>query len=532
MEKRVIPTHQVQAMQALLPLLGDLADEIAPETRYQRVLDALLQLVPSDAVALLRLDGAELVPVAAHGLAIDAMARRYPVASNPRLQTILTASEAVLFPTDCSMPDPYDGLIGNSALQVHDCMGCSLRIKDQVWGVLTLDSLKVGCYSDDDLQTLETFARFAAATVVAASHFDELLRRVEGERGRAEAYRLAHRTMTPMVGESEAFKQLMAEIDLVASSDLTVLITGETGVGKELVARQLHDRSARAAKPMVSLNCAALPEHLVESELFGHVKGAFSGATENRLGKFEVANGGTLFLDELGELPLAVQAKLLRVLQDGQLQRVGSDKSHFVDIRLLAATNRNLAEEVRAGRFRADLYHRLSVYPLRVPALRERDADIMLLAGSFAEENRWRVGLPALRFTAGARAALSGYSWPGNVRELEYLIARAVLKAKRRVPATGRNGVLSLDVHDLDLPVAQTTAPPAGSSTVARQPSLPRDFRVAIDELKRELLEQAIQQNDGNLAAASRALNLDRANLSRTAKLLGIEIKRIPGKES
>jgi anaerobic nitric oxide reductase transcription regulator len=533
MEKRVIPTHQIQAMQALLPLLGDLADEIAPETRYQRVLDALLQLVPSDAVALLRLDGAELVPVAAHGLAIDAMARRYPVASHPRLQRILTASEAVLFPTDCTMPDPYDGLIGNSALQVHDCMGCSLRIKDQVWGVLTLDSLKVGCYSEDDLQTLETFARFAAATVVAASHFDELLRRVEGERGRAEAYRLAQqRAVKPMVGESDAFKQLIAEIELVAPSDLTVLITGETGVGKELVARQLHDNSVRAAKPMVSLNCAALPEHLVESELFGHVKGAFSGATENRMGKFELANGGTLFLDELGELPLAVQAKLLRVLQDGQLQRVGSDKSHFVDIRLLAATNRNLAEEVRAGRFRADLYHRLSVYPLRVPALRERGDDIMMLAGAFAEENRWRVGLPSLRFTASARAALSAYSWPGNVRELEYLIARAVLKAKRRLLGAGRNGVLSLDIQDLDLPAAQTSIPSARSPTLAQNLSLPDDFRLAVDTLKRDLLKRAIEQNNGNLAAAARVLNLDRANLSRMANLLGIEIKRHQGKEN
>lgn len=523
MEKRVIPTHQIEALQALLPLLGDLADEIAPETRYQRVLDALLQLVPSDAVALLRLDGAELVPVAAHGLAIDAMARRYPVASNPRLQTILTASEAVLFPTDCTMPDPYDGLIGNSALQVHDCMGCSLRIKDQVWGVLTLDSLKVGCYSEDDLQTLETFARFAAATVVAASHFDELLRRVEGERGRAEAYRLAHQRMEqPMVGDSDAFKQLLAEIDLVAPSDLTVLITGETGVGKELVARRLHEQSARAAKPMVSLNCAALPEHLVESELFGHVKGAFSGATENRMGKFELANGGTLFLDELGELPLAVQAKLLRVLQDGQLQRVGSDKSHFVDIRLVAATNRNLAEEVREKRFRADLYHRLSVYPLRVPSLRERGEDIILLAGAFAEENRWRVGLPSLRFTADARAALSAYSWPGNVRELEYLIARAVLKAKRRTASTERNGVLSLDALDLDLPATRADLSSPRPPSVVAHAAPPEDFRAAVDTLKRELLTRAIEQHGGNLAAAARALKLDRANLARMASRLGI----------
>jgi anaerobic nitric oxide reductase transcription regulator len=178
---------------------------------------------------------------------------------------------------------------------------------------------------------------------------------------------------------------------------LSVLITGETGVGKELVAEAIHLQSPRAQKPLISLNCAALPELLVESELFGHVKGAFSGAVNGRSGKFELADGGTIFLDEVGELPLPVQAKLLRVLQSGQLQRVGSDQEHHVDVRIIAATNRDLAEEVRVGRFRADLYHRLSVYPLRVPPLRERGRDVLLLAGFFLEENRARMGLRSLR---------------------------------------------------------------------------------------------------------------------------------------
>ncbi|AKF53288.1 Transcriptional regulator containing GAF,AAA-type ATPase, and DNA binding domains [Pseudomonas syringae pv. syringae HS191] len=213
-----------------------------------------------------------------------------------------------------------------------------------------------------------------------------------------------------MIGTSDTSKQLLSEIDLVAPSDVTVLITGQTGVGKELVAQRLHDLSARADKPYITVNCAALPEHLVESELFGHVKGAFSDAIENRFGKFEVASTGTLFLDDIGELPLAVQATMLRVLQGGQLQRVGSDKALVVDTRLIAATNRDLVEEVRAGRFRADLYHRLSVYPLKVPSLRERREDIMLLAGAFAEENRWRVGVPSLRFSDATRRALVDYS--------------------------------------------------------------------------------------------------------------------------
>ncbi|WPP00930.1 nitric oxide reductase transcriptional regulator NorR [Pseudomonas sp. HR96] len=524
MKKQVNSTQQTETLRALLPLLSDLAEEIPAQIRYQRVLHALLNLLPSDAVALLRLDGAVLVPQAAHGLAIDAMARRYPVASHPRLQAIVDAPGAILFATDCGLPDPYDGLIGSSALPVHDCMGCALRINEQVWGVLTLDALQVGQFTDADLHTVETFARLAAATVVAAAHFDELRRSVEGERGRAEAWRLARQpAVQPMIGQSAAFKQLLSEIELVAPSDLTVLITGETGVGKELVARHLHEHSARAGKPMISVNCAALPEHLVESELFGHVKGAFSGAIDNRLGKFEMAHGGTLFLDEIGELPLAVQAKLLRVLQGGHLQRVGSDKSHTVDIRLLVATNRDLIAEVRAGRFRADLYHRLSVYPLPVPPLRERRDDILLLAGAFAEENRWRVGLPALRLSAAARNALTAYPWPGNIRELEYLLARAVLKLRKRAADSERNGVLSLDVQDLDLPVDTQTPAATAQAQALATPEGPVDFREAVDQFKKQLLQNTLQRHNGNLAAAARDLNLDRANLARLAHRLGIE---------
>jgi Transcriptional regulator containing GAF, AAA-type ATPase, and DNA binding domains len=215
-----------------------------------------------------------------------------------------------------------------------------------------------------------------------------------------------------------------------------VLITGETGVGKELVAMALHQASNRADKPLVSLNCAALPDTLVESELFGHVRGAFTGAHGERRGKFELANGGTLFLDEVGELPLTVQAKLLRVLQSGQLQRLGSDREHRVDVRLIAATNRDLAAEVRTGNYRADFYHRLSVYPLQVPPLRERGRDAVLLAGYFLEQNRSRLGLNSLRLSSEAQAALLAYDWPGNVRELEHLIGRSALKAMGQTPGT------------------------------------------------------------------------------------------------
>jgi len=300
-----------------------------------------------------------------------------------------------------------------------------------------------------------------------------------------------------------------------------VLVTGETGVGKELVAQAIHQRSLRHAQPMISLNCAALPETLVESELFGHVRGAFSGAVGERRGKFELADGGTLFLDEVGELPLAIQAKLLRVLQSGQLQRLGSDREHRVDVRLIAATNRDLAAEVRAGRFRADLYHRLSVYPLRVPPLRERGNDILLLAGYFLEQNRPRLGLRSLRLSAEAQAALLGYPWPGNVRELEHLIGRASLKALASSPERPR--ILTLELDDLGLEQG-LHLPEAGKTAPARELPKPGiELRTALDDFQRQLIAASLQRHAGNWAAVARELGVDRANLNRLARRLDLK---------
>jgi anaerobic nitric oxide reductase transcription regulator len=308
------------------------------------------------------------------------------------------------------------------------------------------------------------------------------------------------------------------EIALVAGSDLSVLISGETGVGKELVAQAIHAASPRARKPLISLNCAALPDTLVESELFGHVRGAFSGAVSERHGKFELADGGTLFLDEVGELPLAVQAKLLRVLQSGQLQRVGSDREHRVDVRVIAATNRDLADEVRAGRFRADLYHRLSVYPLPVPPLRARGRDVLLLAGFFLEENRARLGLRSLRLTGEAQAALLTYDWPGNVRELEHLIGRAALKA---MAAGERRRILSIGAELLGLPGA-APAIPVPAAPDAEPAPVGGNLREATEQFQRQQIVAALERHAHNWAAAARELGLDRANLHRLAKRLGL----------
>lgn len=300
-----------------------------------------------------------------------------------------------------------------------------------------------------------------------------------------------------------------------------MLISGETGTGKELVAKAVHQGSPRAANPLVYLNCAALPESVAESELFGHVKGAFTGAISNRSGKFEMADNGTLFLDEIGELSLALQAKLLRVLQYGDIQRVGDDRSLRVDVRVLAATNRDLRQEVVEGRFRADLYHRLSVFPLSVPPLRERESDVVLLAGYFCEQCRLRMGLARVILAEAARNRLQQWSWPGNVRELEHAIHRAVVLAR----ATQAGDEVVLEPQHFQFAVA---APMLPTETAAAAPATGNiNLREATDSFQREAISRALEANQGNWAATARALELDVANLHRLAKRLGLKGSRL-----
>jgi anaerobic nitric oxide reductase transcription regulator len=400
-----------------------------------------------------------------------------------------------------------------------------LQLAGRPWGLLTLDALDPARFDHLDMASLRAFASLAAATVQVTERIGVLARNSEQERQRAEAYRQAgDPARRELIGQSAPHRRLLEEIDVVGRSDLTVLITGETGVGKELVARAIHAASTRASKPLISLNCAALPDTLVESELFGHVRGAFSGAVGDRRGKFELADGGTLFLDEVGELSLPVQAKLLRVLQNGQLQRIGSDDEHRVDVRLIAATNRDLVDEVRTRRYRADFYHRLSVYPLAVPPLRERGRDVLLIAGFFLEENRARLSLSTLRLSVDAQAALLAYRWPGNIRELEHLIGRSAL----RVLASHRERprIVTLTAQDLQLgldlaPDMDDDSPRRDAAAAEAAPdALAGGFRGAVTEFERRLVDETLVRHGNNLA---RALGMDRANLGRLARRLGVK---------
>jgi len=509
---------------AMTSIVADLSQDLPSEQRYQRLLSAMQSSFPCDAAALLRLEGNYLTPLAVDGLSDDTMGRRFEVEDNPRLAHLLHSREPVRFAANSDLADPYDGLVETEdhLLHVHDCMGSSLYVDDEPWGVLTLDAMKPGTFDSIDPIELRTFISLTEATVKAAERINELEARVKhGVMVTRELLKKA--ADVEMIGNSKVMQKLKNEIAVVAQSDLTVLIQGETGVGKELVAAQVHANSARAEFPMVYVNCAALPENIAESELFGHVRGAFSGAVSERAGKFEIADGGTLFLDEIGELSLAIQAKMLRALQSGEIQRVGNDQYIQVDVRIVAATNRDLQQEVSNGNFRADLYHRLTVYPVQVPPLRERGKDILLLAGYFLEQNQHRLSVKALRLSADAKKALQQYSWPGNVRELGHLLSRAILKATTDQGKTSDSIIIDtsyLDISDVEI----TETSEANKDHITKPATIKNNLTLkeAVDEFQREAIEEALKRNNGNLASAGRELGVNRSNFYRLLKRLNI----------
>jgi anaerobic nitric oxide reductase transcription regulator len=506
----------------LLTIARDITASLSTEDRAQRLVRAVHRALPCDAVGLLRLEGDELVPLACLGLTDDVYGRRFALAEHPRLDIICRSAEPTRFPDHSPLPDPYDGLVaGAPALggHVHSCLGCPLVDDGELVGVLTADALRPGAFDELDDVFLAHLAALAGAALRTAHLIEALQASAElgGRVARDLVQDVMDRRGTMLLGTSPAMAALREEIDLVARSEFPVLVTGETGVGKELVVRMLHTRSARAEKPLVYVNCAAVPESVFESELFGHVRGAFTGADAARLGKFRVADGACLFLDEIGELPLHVQPKLLRALQEGEVQCLGSDQALSVDVRVFAATNRDLAAEVAAGRFRPDLLHRLDVCRISVPPLRARPEDVAPLAGHFADRARRRLGTGPIRFGPAAQAALAGNAWPGNVRELENVVSRGILRATGRTPA---GEAVLVRCADLDVEPGARGAPPAAPRT---PPARPIRLREAVEEYKRALVRGAIERNDGNWAAAARDLGLERGNLHHLARRLGLK---------
>jgi len=333
------------------------------------------------------------------------------------------------------------------------------------------------------------------------------LRRLEAE-NRQLRQRLGKHEI---IWQGEAMQKVMVQIERVATSETRVCILGETGTGKELVARTLHERSPRAAGPFVALNCAAVPAELIESELFGHEKGSFTGATAKHVGKFEQAGQGTLFLDEIGDMPLPMQAKLLRVLEESEIERIGGDKPVAVDVRVIVATHRNLEAMVREGKFRQDLFHRVYVFPLRLPPLRERREDIPALVEHFARQvsaqNNWK----PMSFTPEAIAALQDHPWPGNVRELRNMIERLMLLASDQQ--------VTLETVRLALPspALDGTGSAHGSGSLAER----------VQGFEREVIIAELKRHDLHITNAAKALGLERSHLYKKAEQLGIDLRSL-----
>jgi anaerobic nitric oxide reductase transcription regulator len=516
----------MEQIEALLTIAIDLTAFLASVDRYARLLDTVRRAIPCDAAAVLELRDGDLVPLATHGLSPQVLGLRFPRREHPRLDVVVSRGVPVRFPADSTLPDPFDGLLlatPDARGVVHACLGCPLVERDEVIGVLTADALEPGAF--DALS--DPFLRMLGALAGAAMHTARLIETLEQlmERRQLVARDLqrdaAVRRGGQILGTSPAIERVRREIDLVARSDFAVLITGETGVGKELVARAIHAASRRCDEALIYLNCAALPESVAESELFGHVRGAFTGAESDRAGKFEVADKGTLFLDEVGELPLSVQPKLLRALQGGEIQRVGSDKPLSADVRVLAATNRDLSKEVEAGRFRADLYHRLNMYPIHVPALRERREDITLLAGFLLDVYRRKLGLGPVRLTEQATRALESASWLGNVRELDHVLGRAALRAGGASPGEGATLIKPEHLQVEDVAIAVPKASDSDVALLATQLHN-KTLREAVDEFKRAMVARTVRQYNGNLAKAARALGMQRGNFHHMARRLGL----------
>jgi transcriptional regulator with GAF, ATPase, and Fis domain len=344
------------------------------------------------------------------------------------------------------------------------------------------------------------FADHIAGAIANARAFEEIQRlksQLEQQNVYLQEEVVEAKAFGDLVGQSAALRQIVSQIDLVAPTEASVLILGETGTGKELVAHEIHRRSKRKDKALVRVNCASIPKELYESEFFGHAKGAFTGAIKDRAGRFEAAEGGTLFLDEIGEVPLDLQGKLLRALQEKRYERVGEDRTRFADVRIVAATNRDLKKEVAAGRFREDLYYRLNVFPIQVAPLRERREDVALLAQHFIKLSAKELGCSKPRLTPAGMVQLQSYAWPGNIRELRNLIERAVILA--------RGGALRFD-----LPSGGEALPTALPSPAVGETNTAREFftESELQQRERENLLAVLKKSDWKIKGVDGAAEL------------------------
>jgi transcriptional regulator with GAF, ATPase, and Fis domain len=499
-----------ESLEAVVAEVAEAALRLAPRGTHATV--ALLDDAQPDKAVLVpmvtRVRGPNGAPVAPEG----AVALTRSVA-----RRVVEGRAAVL------AADAPREVLGSESLlgaNIRSTIGLPLWKGDDILGVLQVDNRDAPAMFDKrDVDTLGVLARGASLAVVSARLIQRLTLAEEQLRKENQFLRGRERSRQGelrIVGESQRMDQVLAQLGKVVDTRVTVLVEGETGTGKELFASAIHYRSQRRDKLFVAQNCAAFPENLLESELFGHKRGAFTGATEEKKGLFEVADGGTLFLDEVGEMPLSLQAKLLRVLQEGEIRAIGSATTRKVNVRIVAATNRNLEKEVQAGRFREDLYYRLKVFPLRVPPLRERREDVPLLAAHFLERYAREFGRDVAGFTQAALERLKAYDWPGNVRELENEVQRAVIQAEGETFIGPE--LLSARVCGESL----APPPPSDEGEPVDVPSGVETLREIMDRFEKKILIQTLAAHGNNKTAAAKTLGITREGLHKKLKGLGL----------
>ncbi len=478
-------------LRALLEISSAIHSIRSVEPLARRVLELVAEVVPAERVALWMVDAGEGELHTVHPEGGDVRLSRTTV------ERAIRGRQAVLC-NDVLHATTFDHADSLHAAHISAFVCAPLLLPDRPLGVLYVDTRDPGIrFHDDQLELITAVAAITAVALENARHVEWL----EGENRRLRIDRLDH----DMVGKSPAMEKAFRFMSRVAPTDSTVLICGESGTGKELMAQAIHRNSARAEQPFVAINCATLSRELLESELFGHERGAFTGAVKSKRGQFEVANGGTVFLDEIGEIPPELQAALLRALEERRFTRVGGTHPIEVDIRVIAATNRDLKTAIREGAFREDLYYRLNVISLTMPPLRDRRDDIPLLANHFVARGTMH-HRPVSGISPEAVKSLIAYDWPGNVRELANAIERAM--------------VLGQGEHILpeDLPEAVLECPPTAGAE-------PTTYHEAVNQAKRQLIRQALADSGGSVAEAARRLGLHRNYLHRLLRNLGLKPK-------
>jgi len=510
-----------------LSLLFDIARALDRHVELREALAPVLDLLETRAglargmVTLLDRAAGVLKIEEAHGFAAEEKGRGKYRLGEGLVGRVFESGEPLIVPNLAEEPRFLNRAGGRPREELRDLAYYCIPIRSAgaVMGTLSAERRVNSLIADvssilaDDRQILERTAALIAESAKLRERILEEQLRVRSEESSALSSLSAENSLFlqgpfsgSLVGTSDAMRSVFELVSQVAPSDATVLITGESGTGKELVAGEIHRGSRRASKPFVKVNCAALPESIIESELFGHEKGAFTGAIGQRKGRFELAHGGTIFLDEIGELSPQVQVKLLRVLQEREIERIGGSESLKVDVRVVAATNRRLEDEMKAGRFREDLYYRLNVFPIQMPPLRERKSDIVLLADHFAEKYAKKNSKLIKRISSPALELLTSYHWPGNVRELENCIERAVILSSDMV------------IHAYHLPPSLQSA-----QSTNTEPTTTLD--AAISRLEKELIVEALKIGNGNMASAARQLGITERQIGLRVRHYGINWK-------